>query len=138
MQSLNDKIRLLRLERGLTGEQVSKQLNVSRATYYRYEKEDTKVPAEVLSQLCQIYQVAPAYFFDTSLKQTRTEYDTEFVSALPEQFHNPQEAVQFLIKLPMLAAFGGYDPNAMDEDELVDFANELLGQLKLVSYKYKK
>jgi hypothetical protein len=38
----------------------------------------------------------------------------------------------------MLAAFGGYDPNAMDEDELVDFANELLGQLKLVSYKYKK
>ena len=38
----------------------------------------------------------------------------------------------------MLMAYGGYDIKKMTNDELVDFANELLRQLELLSYKYKK
>ena len=45
--------------------------------------------------------------------------------------------MEFILKTPTLAAFGGYDPNLMSEETIVDFANEILQQLKLVSYKYK-
>ena len=43
----------------------------------------------------------------------------------------------FILKMPVLAAYGGYDINSMDEETIIRFANEILEQLKLVSYKYQ-
>lgn len=46
--------------------------------------------------------------------------------------------MEFMLKMPTLAAFGGYNPDEMSEEIIVEFANEILQQLKLVSYKYKR
>jgi len=51
---------------------------------------------------------------------------------------NPEDAITFILKQPMLMAYGGYDIKKMSNDDIVDFANELLRQLELLSYKYKK
>ena len=135
--SINRQIMKLRKEKGLTGEMVAKELSISKATYYRYEKDGTKVPAEVLHQICNFYHVAPDYFFRPSSKQVATanSSDSEF---LPGEFRSPQEAMEFLLKLPLFASFGEYDPANMDEQDIINFSNEVLEQLKLVSYKYKK
>ena len=50
---------------------------------------------------------------------------------------NPKDAMEFLLKLPTVAAYGGYDPSKMDDETMVAFANEILQQLQLVSYKYR-
>ena len=59
-------------------------------------------------------------------------------SELPREFENAQDAMEFMLKMPTLAAFGGYNPDEMSEETIVEFANEILQQLKLVSYKYKR
>ena len=56
---------------------------------------------------------------------------------LPTGFRNAQDAIEFILKTPTLAAYGGYDPSNISDETIVDFANEILQQLKLVSYKYK-
>ena len=56
---------------------------------------------------------------------------------LPVNFDNPKDAMEFLLKLPTVAAYGGYDPSKMDDETMVAFANEILQQLQLVSYKYR-
>ena len=33
---------------------------------------------------------------------------------------------------------GGFDSDKLDDDEILEFANALLEQMKMVSYKYKK
>lgn len=43
----------------------------------------------------------------------------------------------FILKLPTLAAYGGYNIDSMDDETIINFANDLLDQLKMVSYKYK-
>mgnify|MGYP000942775421 CR=1 FL=1 len=53
-------------------------------------------------------------------------------------FETPQEAMQFILKQPAIIGFGGFDANKMSDQELIEFANELLNQLKLLGYKYKK
>ena len=63
--------------------------------------------------------------------------DKKETSELPVAFDNAQDAMEFIIKTPTLAAFGGYDPESMSDETIVEFANEILQQLKLVSYKYK-
>lgn len=135
--SINKQIMKLRKEKGLTGEMVAKELSISKATYYRYEKDGTKVPAEVLHQICNYYQVAPDYFFRTTSKRTPAD-NTFDAESLPVKFQSPQEAMEFLLKMPLLASYGEYDPEAMDEQDIINFSNEVLEQLKLVSYKYKK
>ncbi|MEY8001173.1 helix-turn-helix domain-containing protein [Clostridium sp. Mt-5] len=54
------------------------------------------------------------------------------------EFKTPQEAMQFILNQPAIAGYGGFDPNKMSDEEIMDFANELLNQLKLLGYKYKK
>ncbi len=43
-----------------------------------------------------------------------------------------------MIKLPAMAAYGGYDIKKMTDDEILEFANEILHQFEMVSHKYKK
>lgn len=54
------------------------------------------------------------------------------------EFKTPEAAIQFILKQPAIMGFGGFDINKMSDDEIIEFANELLNQLKLLSYKYKK
>lgn len=54
------------------------------------------------------------------------------------EFKTPETAMQFILKQPALAAYGGYDIKEMSNEEIIEFANELLNQLKLLGYKYKK
>ena len=56
---------------------------------------------------------------------------------LPASFDNAESAMAFMLKMPVLAAYGGYDVGSMSDETIVEFANEILGQLKLVSYKYR-
>ena len=57
------------------------------------------------------------------------------VAKLP--FNNAQDAMEFIIKTPSIAAYGGYDIDSMSDETIVEFANEILRQLRIVSYKYK-
>ena len=104
-------------------------IRVSVSTVYRYEDSSIeKIPVHVFDSLCRILQTTP-----TRLMGNEVDEDT----ILPENFGSPQEAMEFILKLPTLAAYGGYDLDKLDDRKIMEFANEILQQLKLVSYKYK-
>ena len=46
--------------------------------------------------------------------------------------------MKFILKQPAIMGYGGFDVEKLSDEELIDFANELLNQMKLISYKYKK
>lgn len=54
------------------------------------------------------------------------------------EFESAEAAMQFILKQPAIMGFGGFDTTKMSDDEIIEFANELLNQMKLISYKYKK
>lgn len=53
-------------------------------------------------------------------------------------FETPEEAVIFLLNQPVIKDFSGIDISKMSKEEISDLSNDFLGQLKLISYKYKK
>lgn len=59
-------------------------------------------------------------------------------SNLDIEFTTPEEAVKFLLEQNVIMGFGGFDVDKLSDKEKIDFAKELLSQLKLLSYKYKK
>lgn len=56
----------------------------------------------------------------------------------PKSFATAKEATEYLLKIPSMAAYGGYDIKEMTDEEIIEFANELLHQFELISHKYKK
>lgn len=129
--TIGEKIKEIRKEKNISVDYIARELGVSKTTIYRYEDSSIeKIPLQVFDKLCDILGV-------TATTLMGNEAPSKDSPALPTHFDNAQDAMEFIIKTPTLAAFGGYDPDNMSPDTIVAFANEILQQLKLVSYKYK-
>ena len=134
MTAIGANIKRIRKEKKISMDKLAAELGVSVSTLYRYEDSSIqKIPVKVFDKMCEVLGVSAAELIGNE----SSAYNEE-KPALPAGFHNPQEAMEFMLKLPTLAAFGGYDPEKMSDDTIVEFAEEILQQLKLVSYKYKK
>lgn len=130
--TLGERIKAIRQSKKISVEAIAKELGVSKTTIYRYEDSSIeKIPVNVFDKLCSILGVTPAEL----MGNTMTEPEKNIF--IPEKFVNAQDAMEFLIKTPTLAAYGGYNPESMSDETIVAFANDILHQLVLVSYKYK-
>ena len=129
--TIGERIKEFRKAKNIPVNSLAKQLGVSKTTIYRYEDSSIeKIPVQVINRLCEIFGVTVA-------ELTGNKMESKETIELPTAFDNPQDAMEFILKTPTLAAFGGYDPESMSDETIVEFANEILQQLKLVSYKYK-
>lgn len=110
--NLGERIKQIRKARGLSAESIAKELGVSVSTVYRYEDSSIeKISVGIFNKLCTILDVSPSELMNGNLSNNDCE------PSLPNDFDNPQDA--------------------MDDETIINFANDLLDQLKMVSYKYK-
>ena len=129
--TIGERIKTIRKSKKISVDTIATQLGISKTTIYRYEDSTIeKIPLQVIEKLSEILGVSLA-------ELTGNGSDKKETSELPVALDNAQDAMEFIIKTPTLAAFGGYDPESMSDETIVEFANEILQQLKLVSYKYK-
>lgn len=129
--TIGERIKEIRKSKKISAETLAAELGVSRTTIYRYETSAIeKIPVQIIDRMCEILEVSTSELMGNVANQAEAP-------KLPAAFDNAQDAMEFIIKTPTLAAFGGYDPESMSDETIVEFANEILQQLKLVSYKYK-
>lgn len=68
------ELKRLRLERGMTQQQLGELLGVQKAAIQKYEKGTVRNPKQdTITRLCQIFDVSPAVFMDAV-------YDTDALS----------------------------------------------------------
>lgn len=128
---IGERIKQIRKEKKISVEYLAKELGVSKTTMYRYEDSTIeKIPFNIFDKLCVLLDVTPAELMGNNAITTDKP-------ELPTEFRDAQDAIEFILKTSTLAAYGGYDPSTMSNETIVNFANEILQQLKLVSYKYK-
>ena len=54
-----------------------------------------------------------------------------------KEFKDPTEAMKFILNQKSVMAYGGFNVDNLSDQDKIDFANDLLQQLKLLSFKYK-
>lgn len=127
---LGERLKKKRKEKKISAEYLAKELGISVSTIYRYEDSSIeKIPVSTFEKLCRL--------LGTTQAEIMGNVPNSDPAPLPEGFDNAQDAMEFLLKMPTIAAYGGYRPEDMDNDTIMQFAEEILQQLKLVSYKYK-
>lgn len=108
---------------------VGKFLHWPKESIDAYLKEDEETLSKY-ENLDQINQWLKNYF---------DEYNNPKPNKVDDLgFESPEEAIQFILKQPIIMGYGGFNVDKMNNEEIIEFANELLNQLKLLGYKYKK
>jgi len=137
---LGDNIKKLREERGLDQEDVAKAAGVSVAYISLIESNKRQNPStKVLAKIANVLGVSVEELFkdinDINNDITDNKDNKDSISI---KFKTPEEAMKFILEQNIIMGFGGFDINKLSDEEKIEFANELLRQLKLLSYKYKK
>ncbi|WFA10376.1 helix-turn-helix transcriptional regulator [Tissierella sp. Yu-01] len=132
---------------GLSLRDAGKLIGISHNYLSILEKaKDPRSEAPITPTIDTLKLVSDAYKLDINLLLPLAGYtdikikptDDKYTPTLPDEFNTPEEAIKFLLEQNVIMGFGGFDLDKLSDEEKIEFANELLGQLKLLSYKYKK
>ncbi|NFI38762.1 helix-turn-helix transcriptional regulator [Clostridium botulinum] len=148
---LNERIKKLRKERDITQEELAKNIGVSTSMVGMYETNARKPSYEVLSKIAKYFRVSTDYLLgETNYKTTGEKFDAKLNSDKVDQikeeeslyttgeFTTPQAAMKFILQQPSIMGFGGFDASKMSDQDIIDFANELLNIIKMLGPKYNK
>lgn len=136
MSNFAKRLKELRTERGILQRELADYLKVSRVTITQYETGNRSPDDEIKKQIAQYFNVSLDYLM--GLSDIRNPYtNTSNDNLFPEEFTDPKEARAYVNKHQIFGS-GGFDADKLDDEEILEFANALLEQMKMVSYKYRK
>ncbi len=142
MSSFGERLKKLRTERGILQRELADHLKVSRVTITQYETGNRSPDDEIKKKIAEYFNVSLDYLMGAS--DIRNPYQSNIIKKnskekdlVPEEFTNADEARAYVNKHQIFGS-GGFDADKLDDDEILEFANALLEQMKMVSYKYKK
>ncbi|MFC2525312.1 MAG: helix-turn-helix domain-containing protein [Selenomonas noxia] len=100
--SIGARLKALRLDRGLTQDEVGKRVLVSKQTLYKYENDIvTNIPVDKIELLAEVYHVTPAYIMgweqpEEDIDDSPSYYDDPEVAAIANEMkENPNIRVLF-------------------------------------------
>lgn len=132
-----DKIKELRESKGLGVNELSRLSGVSAGYISALERGDKQNPSpKTLEKLANALDttVTGLIGLPNSNRLNKVSDNKE----LPNSFKTPEDAIKFILEQPTIMGYGGFDVNKLSDKDLIDFANDILNQLKLISYKYKR
>ena len=54
------------------------------------------------------------------------------------KFKTAQEAVEYILRQPLVAAYGGYDLDQMTDQQIIDFANEIARMIQFMAKHFSE
>lgn len=136
---IGNKIKVFRGLAMLTQKELAEKANISRSYLADVENNRYNPSLDTLESIISALGITGNDFFKEELPTQYPEKVEETPAAYAiGEFKSPEEAMKFILEQPAIMGYGGFDTNKMSNDEIIEFANELLRQLKILSYKYKK
>lgn len=109
-------------------------------TFYELSKEDN---FKLLNFLKELDFTAYQKLYESYLKKGSNENESVINKSssntviIPNEFTIPEDARSY-IKMHAIFGSGGFDVNKMSDEQVLEFANEMLKQVELIGFKYKK
>lgn len=142
---IGDNVRRIRNSKGFSMDKIREITGLSKSTISELETNKSNPTSDTLQKIADALEVDVTEFYkDENLQDLDENYNKDeelaeqvkFIESL--QLDSPADAMKFILSQPSLMAYGGYDLNEMDEDELMDLANDMLFAMKLSLEKNKR
>ena len=96
-EQIHERIKRLRKQNKLSVDEIVKKLNISRATYYRYESNEIeKLPLTILEPLAKILNTTPAYLMgwqEPHQQNKSTQTEGYYVHVQRLVYYSPHQEV---------------------------------------------
>ncbi len=122
-----DIIKRRREELDISQRELARITGISHSAISRYEKYEREFPIND----------APVFAKALNLNLNNLIGINDKKNNLPDYFNTPEEAMDFLLNQAVIMGFNGLDISKLSEEEQLNYANEVLEMMKLVSLKYK-
>lgn len=100
MSVLNKRLKMLRIEKGLTQEQVAKDLGTTKVSIGRYENGTREPKSEMLEAISNYYNVSIDYLFGkTDLKNNLLNKDNDTFLDLAQQFDTRDDVKKLMLRI---------------------------------------
>lgn len=132
--SFGSRLKELRENKGLTQGDLGKIVNLTKGNISKYENDTVEANNETLKKLADYFKVSIDYLLGRSDEKDNIKTS---MPVIPEHFTDPDAAREYVYKHQIFGS-NGFRPELMSDDEILAFANALLEQMELISYKYKK
>ena len=131
---------------------VKEITGLSKSTISELETDKTSPTAQTLQKIAKALELPVEELFknqsllpkvsdnDFSSKKEPMEHVNNLmfpIGKIPEEFLDPKEARSY-INMHKIFSSDGFNSDTLSDDEILEFANALLEQMKMVSYKYKR
>ncbi len=122
-----ENLKKLRLRFGYSQEELGSKLTVngkpvSGKTIWSWETGRTEPSMGAVQQLADLFGVST----DTLIK------DSDQVEYKYPDFKTAQDAIKFILSVPLVAQYGGYSLDEMSDEELIDFANRVAQMIQIM------
>lgn len=129
-------------KKGWSRYKLSKESGVAQTTLRDIFGEKQVTPStRTLEKISSTLGVPINAFFDDDNKteiivDTNKKTIEKDFPIIPEEFINPDEARAYVMK-HQIFAYGGFYPERMSDEDILNFANEMIQQAELIRYKYE-
>ncbi len=135
-------IKQLREERSLTQSDLAKIIGVSSSTIGMWENDERSPNEDKKEIIADYFNVDMNYLYGKTL--VRNSYrelgtiDEENPTYIPDHFESVTDAMEFILRVPVVANNCGYDLNTMSEEEIIEMAEDLSEMLQIMAKKHRK
>lgn len=151
-------LKFIRNQKGLSLREIKEETGLAKSSLSSIENNKSNPTTKNLEKICKALGISVDFLFYlqkeiNSYLKTNTDFsmnhelmhmlfnkfqENEKTKSENVTFVNAVDAMKFILEQPSIMGFGGFDINKLSDQEVIDFANELLNQLKLLGYKYKR
>lgn len=133
---LGEQIRTIRKSQKISINNLSKLTGISLGYLSDLENNKAKNPSlDKIKLIAKTLNVSVEDLLSTE-SGINTSQESEDIKTI--EFSTPIEAMEFLLNQRTIMNFGGFNIDDLSDKDKLEFANDLLQHLKLLSYKYKK
>jgi len=132
------RIKKLRTDNGMTLEELAEKVNekfgtaLTKGMISRWENNLTDPILEHMRVLAVYFDCSLDYLLHLSNERKPT-----ILKKFPARFTKPDDARAFL-SLTTVFTQDGHDITELSDDDVVSFANDVISQVRMISYKYLK
>jgi transcriptional regulator with XRE-family HTH domain len=133
--NVGDKLRQIRKEQKLTLRELNNLTNISISFLSDIENRRRNPSIDTLKIISKALNVEVSYFLDEDSSSTKNNNILDNFPMVPKHFTDPEEARKYVMK-HQIFAYGGFNPAKMSDEDILNFANEMINQAELLGLKY--
>lgn len=134
--SIGERIKQLRKSNKLTQKELAEKSNISRSYLADIEKDRYNASLETLKSIAESLSTNISDIIEENRTNLEKENTINDLPIIPNKFTEPNEARIYISK-HQIFAYGGFYPDKMSDEDILNFANEMIYQAELIGHKYK-